>query len=104
MLKHEAHAAIDGAGPDLKWFVIDALLLTQVDIAGIFELEELARSLSARGAELVLAGRMTEIAEWRKTKGRDEGRVVPRHCPPLKEAVRAYRATQVAASADASPL
>jgi len=84
--------------------VIDALLLTQVDIAGIFELEELARSLSARGAELVLAGRMTEIAEWRKTKGRDEGHVVPRHCPTLKEAVRAYRATQVAASADASPL
>lgn len=101
--KHEAHAAIDAAGPDLKWFVIDALPLTQVDVTGIFELEELARSLSARGAELVLAGRMTEIAEWRKTKGHDESRVVPRHLPTLKEAVRAYRATRAAASADDAP-
>lgn len=101
--KQQAHAAIDAAGPELKWFVIDALPLTQVDVTGVFELRDLARTLAARGAELVLAGRMTEIAEWRKTKGADESRIVPRHFPTLKQAVRAYRALQAAAGADASP-
>lgn len=99
--KQQAQAAIDAAGPDLKWFVLDALTLTQVDVTGLFELEELARTLSARGAELMLAGRMTEIDEWRKAKGLDENRVVPRHFPTLKQALRAYRAMRSAERANA---
>jgi MFS superfamily sulfate permease-like transporter len=49
--KQQAQAAIAAAGPDLKWFVIDALPLTQVDVTGIYELEELAQTLRQRGAE-----------------------------------------------------
>ena len=93
--RQQALAAIDAAGPGLKWFVIDALPMTQVDLGGYYELESLARILGERGAELVAAGRMSETGEWRAAKRLGERTVASRHFPTLRRAVRAYRAMRL---------
>jgi MFS superfamily sulfate permease-like transporter len=93
--KQQAHAAIQAAGPDLKWLVLDALPVTQVDVTGHDALTDLSRTLKERGAELVAAGRLTEIQEWRAAKGLGASPVVARHFPTLRQAVKAYRAMRV---------
>jgi high affinity sulfate transporter 1 len=90
--RQRALSAIAEAGPDLKWFVIDALPLTQVDVTGYYELESLSETLRERGAELVAAGRMSEANAWRDAIGHAHRRVVSRHFPTLRQAARAYLA------------
>ncbi|HWS74955.1 MAG TPA: SulP family inorganic anion transporter, partial [Quisquiliibacterium sp.] len=90
--KQQAHAAIAGAGPGLKWFVLDALPLTQLDVTGVYELEDLYQSLQAQGVELVVAGRLAEVRRRRRAVGLAEAEERVRHFPTLRQAVRAYRA------------
>ena len=45
--RQQAHAVIAMAGPERKWFVLDALPLTQVDVTGIYELEDVEQTLCA---------------------------------------------------------
>jgi len=96
--KHQAQSAIAAAGPGLKWFVIDALPITQVDVTGIYELEDLQRTLREQGAELVVAGSLTDTRDKLIEGGLAETELGLRHFPTLGRAVRAYRAT--AASPD----
>ncbi len=98
--KQQALSTIANAGPDLKWFVLDVLPLTQVDITGLQALDDLSQTLRASGAELVVAGRKTEIAEWRRAKGLDERPIAARHFPTLRQAVKSYRALSPVQSAD----
>ncbi len=100
--KQQAQAAIAAAGPDLKWFVLDALPLTQVDVTGIYELEDLEQTLRERGAELVMAGRLTETDDWRKARRFAEGDFAIRHFPTLRKAVQGYRA-MLAEGAEPAP-
>jgi MFS superfamily sulfate permease-like transporter len=102
--KQQAQAAIDAVGPDLKWFVLDALPVTQVDITAYGVLDDLAQTLRARGAQLMLAGRITQLNELRKTLGIDEGSIFARYFPTLEQAVLAYRATLAAESANSGTL
>ena len=90
--KQRALAAIAAAGPDLRWLVLDALPLTQVDVTGYDTLHALSRLLHERGAELVMAGRLTETQEWMDARGFGERRLADRHFPTLRRAVLAYRA------------
>jgi high affinity sulfate transporter 1 len=90
--KQQAQAAIAAAGPDLKWFVLDALPVTQLDITAYGVLDDLAQTLRARGAELMLAGRMTEVMELRNSLGIGEGSILARYFPTLEQAVQDYRA------------
>jgi high affinity sulfate transporter 1 len=94
--KQQAQAAIDAAGPDLKWFVLDALPVTQVDITAHGVLDDLAQILRARGTELMLGGRMTETSELRKSWGISESLIFARHFPTLEQAVQDYRAMRAA--------
>jgi MFS superfamily sulfate permease-like transporter len=57
--KERALAAADAAGPNLQWFVIDAIPLSDM-----YALRDLRETLEARGTLLVLAGRRTEILNW----------------------------------------
>jgi len=100
--KQQAQAAIAAAGPDLKWFVLDALPLTQVDVTGIYELEDLEQTLRERGAELVMAGRLTETDDWRKARKFSDGDFAIRHFPTLRKAVQGYRA-MLAEGAEPAP-
>lgn len=90
--KQQALAAIAKSGTGLKWFVLDALPLTQIDITAFGTLEEVANILKAQGAELVIAGRQAEFEEFRRSKGVvKEERFIQRFFPTLKQALRAYR-------------
>ncbi len=89
--KQQALAAIRAAGPGLTWFVLDALPITQLDATGYAEIENLSETLRKQGADLVVAGRLTEIAAARRDRGMGESRVVARYFPTLRKAVKAYR-------------
>jgi MFS superfamily sulfate permease-like transporter len=90
--KQQAQAAIDAAGPGLRWFVLDGLPVTQVDVTGIYELEDLKQTLQALGAELVVAGELTDIRDLRRPGGLSESELGVRYFQTLGQAVRAYRA------------
>jgi len=89
--KQRAQAAIDAAGPQLKWLVLDALPVTQVDVTGYCALDDLAQTLRAKGVELILAGRMTESIERREIAGIDESPIFARYFPTLRQAVESFR-------------
>ncbi len=89
--KQQSLAAINAAGSGLKWFVVDAIPVTQMDVTGYYELEDLAQTLHERGAELVIAGRMKEAIEWHEKKGLSDKYFADRHYPTLRETVRMYR-------------
>jgi hypothetical protein len=91
---------MEAAGPELRWFVLDTLPLTQLDVTGYYELENLSETLRAQGAELVLAGRLTETSELREARGSARKTSSAGTSPPCARAVRAYR-TELAPRADA---
>ena len=92
--KQQAQAAINNAGPSLRWFVIDTLPITHVDITGYSTLSDLASILHKQGAELSFAGRMTEMSARRKSLGLDEDSKLGQHFPSIGHAVERYRAMQ----------
>jgi high affinity sulfate transporter 1 len=101
--KQQALAAVHASGPGLKWFVLDAVPITGVDYTGYAELRELAEALRRQGAELVLAGRMTEIAQLRQAKGIDERPLAERHFPSLRATHKAWLVTKALQPAGAPP-
>ena len=89
--KQRALAAADAASPGLKWFVIDAIPISQIDITGLYALRDLRERLATRGTALVLAGRKTEFLIWL----REAGLYQPEHetwiFPTLRQALKAYQ-------------
>ena len=61
--KREVLAAAAAAGPDLRWFVIDLLPVSQVDATGLFAIRDAFDTLRARGIVVAAAGRDTEWAD-----------------------------------------
>lgn len=89
--KQRVLAAADSAGPGLRWLVIDALPLTQVDITGVEALRAARERLAERGVLLALAGRETEIRLLRAQAGyADDETAIPLF-PTVRQAVREYR-------------
>lgn len=89
--RREVLAAVGRADADLKWFVLDMVPVTMVDSTGYYVIKDLAESLRARGIELVLAGRATEIQRWADEHGFQLNEDSARRYPTLKQALRAYR-------------
>ena len=50
--KQRALAAADAAGKDLRWFAIDAIPISDIDVNGLYALRDLNVELGARGATL----------------------------------------------------
>ena len=88
--KREALAAANQQGDDLRWFVLDMIPLTQLDITGIDALLDLQAELASRGVELVAAGRRSESSQ---------GVSPVRHYPTLRKAQQAYRKAFLAPAA-----
>ena len=84
-------AVADTAGPRLRWLVIDAIPISQIDITGLYTLRDLRERLEARGTTLILAGRKTQILIWL----REAGLYRPEHenwiFPTLRQALKAYQ-------------
>lgn len=89
--KRQALAAADAAGPDLQWFVIDAIPISDVDINGLYALHDLREALEARGAILILAGRRTEFLNWLREIDLYRAEHDDRIFSTLRQALKAYR-------------
>ncbi len=94
--RQRALAAIAAQATPVRWFVLDALPLTDLDVTGYDALEQVSQALRAQGAEFIVAGRMTEVRNLRAERGIVEAGVVSRHFPTLRQAVHAYREMRAA--------
>lgn len=85
--KRSALDAAKSAGPDLKWFVLDMVPVTLIDLTGLQTAVEVIRILSARGISVSRAGRETEWKQWAASHKID---AKIRSFPTLRAAVKAY--------------
>src|SRR6516162_960640 len=89
--KQRALAAADAGGTDLRWFVIDAIPIGDIDVNGLYVLRDLNVELEARGTTLILAGRRTEFLMWLQEIGLNRTEWDHRLFPTLTQALKAYR-------------
>ena len=59
--KQCALKAAKSSGDDLRWFVIDTIPISDIDINGVTVLKDLKQKLADQNVKLVLAGRQSEI-------------------------------------------
>jgi MFS superfamily sulfate permease-like transporter len=62
--KARALNVAETSGPGPRWFVVDEIPISQIDITGLYVLRDLRERLEARGTVLVLAGRKAELLTW----------------------------------------
>jgi MFS superfamily sulfate permease-like transporter len=91
--KRSVTQAADAAGPGLRWFVIDMIPITMMDITGIQALADVVDMLRARGVVFVAAGRETEWRIWADSRGLKAGF---RSFPTLRAALKEYERGDVA--------
>jgi high affinity sulfate transporter 1 len=89
--KQRALAAADAAAKDVRWFVIDAIPISDVDMNGLYALRDLNVELKDRGTTLVLAGRRTEFLTWLREIRLSRTEWDNRLFPTLSQALKAYR-------------
>ena len=89
--KQRALAAADAVGKDVRWFVIDAIPISDIDVNGLYALRDLNAELEARGITLILAGRRTEFLIWLREIGVFRTELDNRLFPTLSQALKAYR-------------
>jgi high affinity sulfate transporter 1 len=89
--KRELLAAVDAAGPSLKWVVLDMLPITMVDATGIYTAREIADTLNERGIVLAGAGRKTEWRHWDEARKRDPKERKIHMYATIKDAIRTLR-------------
>jgi high affinity sulfate transporter 1 len=92
--KREVLAAVDAAGPSLKWLVVDMLPITLIDATGLYTAEEVADLLKERGITFAAAGRQTEWKLWAESSQRalKIGKIAL--YPTFREAIRRYGQAQ----------
>ncbi|MNR39419.1 STAS domain protein [compost metagenome] len=84
--------ASERAGDGLRWLVLDAMPVTQMDVTGHFVVEDLKTTLRQKGVQLVIAGRHKEIVEWRKAHGLEADDTL--YFPTMRKAVKVFLARQ----------
>ncbi|MNC01457.1 putative sulfate transporter [compost metagenome] len=90
--KQQVQHAIERAGEDLRWLVLDAMPVTQMDVTGYLALEDLKATLRQKGIQLVVAGRYQELMEWRKAHALEADDTL--YFPTMRKAVNAFPAQQ----------
>lgn len=90
--KQQVERAVERAGDGLRWLVLDAMPVTQMDVTGYFALEELKTKLRSQNVQLVVAGRASQIADWRRTHALEEDDTL--YFPTMRKAVKAFLAEQ----------
>jgi MFS superfamily sulfate permease-like transporter len=89
--KQRALAAADTAGKDVRWFVIDAIPISDIDMNGLYALRDLNAELEARGTALIFAGWRTEFLIWLRQIGLYRMEWDNRLFPTLSQALKAFR-------------
>ena len=90
--KQCALSAAQASGKDLRWFVIDAIPISDIDINGLVVLKDLQQKLASRNIQLVWAGRQSELLMCLERMGEPTAAVSDLIYPTLRQAVNAYRA------------
>ena len=85
--KRSVLEAVDAAGPTLKWFVIDMIPVTMIDITGLQVAADVIQILRSRGVAFVVAGRETEWRQWAETR---HLKSEYRSFPTLRAALKGY--------------
>lgn len=86
--KQQVERAIARAGDDLRWLVLDAIPITQVDATGYFVYADMKSALRERGVQLVIAGRRHEIAAWHKSHAIEADDSL--YFPTMRKAVKEF--------------
>jgi MFS superfamily sulfate permease-like transporter len=94
--KQRALAAVDAGGTDVRWFAIDAIPISDIDVNGLYALRDLNVDLQARGTTLILAGRRTEFLTWLQENGLYRTEWDHRLFPTLTQVLKAYRQKPIA--------
>ena len=94
--KRELLAAVQAAGPSLRWVVLDMLPITVIDATGLQVAQEIAEELEGRGALLVAAGRQTEWRLWAETRRFEDQFHKAKTYPTLRAAIKTFLASTVA--------
>ena len=94
--KRELLAAVQAAGPSLRWVVLDMLPITMIDATGVQVAQEIAEELEGRGALLVAAGRQTEWRLWAETRRFEDQFHKAKTYPTLRAAIKTFLASTVA--------
>ena len=75
----------------MRWFVIDTIPISDIDVNSLYALRDLNVELAARGTTLILAGRRTEFLIWLRQIGLYRMELDNRLFPTLTQALKAYR-------------
>ena len=92
--KQRALTVADAAAPGLRWFVIDAIPISQLDLTGLYALRDLRERLAGRGAILIMAGRKTEFLNRLREAGLYRPELEHWTFPTLRQALKAYTGSQ----------
>jgi len=95
--KREVIAAVQAAGPCLRWLVLDMLPITMIDATGLYTADEVADTLQERGVVLAGAGRQTEWHLWAESQQRTPKERKIHMYPTMSEAVRSFREIEAGA-------
>jgi MFS superfamily sulfate permease-like transporter len=79
--------AVEAAGPGLKWFVVDMIPITMIDITGFQTARDVIETLRTRDVTFVAAGRQTEWRQWSENRGLKAGW---RSFPTLNAVIQGY--------------
>ena len=88
--KQCALKAARASGDDLRWFVIDTIPISDIDINGVTVLKDLKQKLAGQNVKLVLAGRQSEIETGLRQIGEQVENVSELTYPTLRQAVNAF--------------
>ena len=89
--KQQAIAAVQQSDECPRWFVIDAIPISEVDVSGIEVLKDLHQKLEQRNILLVWAGRQSEILDLLEVVGLSTESVKDLTYPTLRQAVHAFK-------------
>ena len=82
--------AVQASGDDLRWFVIDTIPISEIDINGVVVLKDLKQRLASQNVQLVLAGRQSEFLTRMRHMGEPAENVSELTYPTLRQAVNAF--------------
>ena len=88
--KQCALKAANASGEDLRWFVIDTIPISEIDINGVVVLKDLKQRLASQNVQLVLAGRQSEFVTRMRQMGEPTENVSELTYPTLRQAVNAF--------------
>ena len=88
--KQCALKAARASGENLRWFVIDTIPISDIDINGVTVLKDLKQKLAGQNVKLVLAGRQSEIETGLRQIGEQVENVSELTYPTLRQAVNAF--------------